>query len=288
MAEARVPLVPFLKVAARIPEFAWQPLAVIGARVAVWRQIKAVRQWSANVTVVTGRWPSKQTQRAAIRSWLRNTMGSIQLGRLSQADVLAKVVVDPVDLQRYQDSFAGPGAVLALPHMGDWDLAGAWSCAMGMPISSVAERLPDEEFNYFMGVRNGVGMTIYAHSDRTALSKLRSDLDNGRVVALLADRDMSRKGVPVDWTTATGSVPVTMPAGPAHLAVSTAARLIPTISTFEGNRMRLRFEAPIEPAEGPDAVAVMTQRLADVLSAHVRTKPIDWHVMQRFFDGVTA
>lgn len=215
-------------------------------------------------------------------------MGSIQLGRLSPEQVLEKVVVDEAGLARYRSAFSGPGAVLALPHMGDWDLAGAWSCALGMPISSVAERLPDAEFNYFMQVRNGVGMTIYPHSDRSAVNKLRSDLAAGRVVALLADRDLSRSGVPVEWTTATGQVPITMPAGPAHLALTTGARLIPTISTFEGPHLRLHFAEPIEPVEGPDAVAIMTQRLADVLSTHVLAKPEDWHLLQPFFAGVRA
>ncbi len=53
------------------------------------------------------------------------------------------------------------GAVLALSHSGNWDAAGAWVAAMGMPITTVAERLqPEELYERFLAFRQGLGMEI--------------------------------------------------------------------------------------------------------------------------------
>ena len=50
-------------------------------------------------------------------------------------------------------AYAGPGAVVALPHSGNWDLAGAWACLTGMPVTTVAEQLSEAEYAAFMAFR---------------------------------------------------------------------------------------------------------------------------------------
>jgi KDO2-lipid IV(A) lauroyltransferase len=211
------------------------------------------------------------------------------MAKYSPAENIRRVVVDDESLARYKAAFGTTGVLLALPHMGDWDLAGAWSCAIGVPISSVAERLPDEEFEYFMRLRSKVGMTIYSHKDPNAVEKLKEDLANHRVVALLADRDLSRHGVPVVWHTASGDRDVTMPPGPAVIAGATGVALMPAICTYERDlRMRVRFLEPIEVDTGEEGVQRTTQRLADVFCREVAAKVTDWHVLQRFFPGVVA
>lgn len=283
----RVSIVPMLKIAARIPGWAWRPLVRASSWVVVKQRRTAVRQWRLNVEVAIGRPPTDLETRQAIFSWYRNLAGSVQLSRLTRNQVLAQVLCEPDDLQRFRDAFNGPGAIVALPHMGDWDLAGAWAGALGMPVSSVAERLADEEFTYFMAVRSRVGMRIYAHNDPGSTRKLIDDLAERRVVALVADRDMSRNGIPVHWNTPSGPRDVTLSPGPAHMARSTGATLLGAVSTFEDNKMRLVFD-PIEVDRGEDGIRVTTQRLADYFSAAVQAKPTDWHLMQRFFPGVTA
>lgn len=284
----RLSVVPVLRLAAHLPNPVVRALGGLGAALAVAAQPRGVRQWSANFQVVVGRRPTRAEQRAAIRSWARNLFGSLRLGRYTRAEILDLVVTDAAARDRYLALVASGPVVLALPHTGDWDLAGAWSGAVGAPIASVAERLPPDQFEYFMRVRAGVGMVIHAHDDPQAVPKLRADLESGRVVALVADRDLSGTGVPVDWQTASGPRTVNLPAGPAHLARLAGATLLPVASVFEGDRMRLVFGEPIAPLPGAVGVVAMTQQLADFFAAQVAEHPIDWHVLQPFFPGVGA
>ena len=281
-------MVTVLKIAAVIPNWAWRPIIRFAGWLSVWRKYRAPRQWRLNAAVMMGRQPTDAETRAGMRSWFRNLAGSMRLGRLSKAQIMRQVRIDEASECLLRDSCAKTGAVVALPHMGDWDLSGAWACAIGIPVSAVAERLPDEEFEYFMKVRNRVGMTIYSHKDHDSVNKLAADLGKGHLVALVADRDLSRHSVPVTWQTPSGPKQVTMPPGPALLARKTGATLLVAQSLYRPGGTILRFLGPIEVDMGEDGVAVTTQRIADYFAKLVAEKPVDWHLMQRFFPDVTA
>lgn len=181
----------------------------------------------------------------------------------------------------------GRGAIAALPHMGNWDHAGAWACLEISPLATVAERLePEELFEKFVAFRESLGMTVLplTGGDVNVTGALTEHLKGGGLVCLPADRDLSGKGVPVKLL----GEQTRMPAGPAMLAVRTGAALIPTTMWYEGNephhRMALHFDEPITPpAAGNGRIAAMTQQLADVFSARITEHPADWHVLQRQF-----
>lgn len=277
-----------MRIAAVIPDWAWRPIIRFAGWLSVKRDYRATRQWRLNAAVMMGREPTDEEARAGMRSWLRNLAGSVRLGRYSKAKILRQVQIDPASEKLMRDAWSTTGAVIALPHMGDWDLSGAWACAKGVPVSSVAERLPDVEFAYFMEIRRRVGMTIYSHKDIRALEKLADDIKNGHLVALVADRDLSRRSIPVVWQTPSGPMNVTMPPGPALLARKTGAQLLVAHSIYRPGGIKLTFGGPIEVDMGEDGVAVTTQRIADAFVGLVTQAPVDWHVMQGFFPGVTA
>jgi len=276
------------RIAAIIPDWAWRPIVRYGGWLSVRRHYRAERQWRLNASIMMGRPVTDAETRAGVRSWLRNLAGSVRLGRYSKKQIMRLVQVDDESRRVLHDAWSTTGAIIALPHMGDWDLSGAWACAMGMPVSAVAERLPDQEFEYFMKVRRRVGMTIYSHKEPDTLGKLAEDLKKGHLVALVADRDLSRHSVPVVWQTKSGPQAVTMPPGPAVLARKTGAQLLIAYSTYRPRGITLHFLGPIEVDMGEDGVAVTSQRLADMFASLVASNPIDWHVMQRFFPGATA
>ena len=283
-----LPMVRVLTIASHIPKWGWGPLSVIASRFAAWKNYKAVRQWQLNAGVILGRPPTHDETVAAMKSWFRNLAGSVMLGRYSPQQNFRRVVIDDADMQRLATAWRTTGAVVALPHMGDWDLAGAFMCAKGMPVASVAERLPDQEFAYFMAIRSRVGMTIYSHKDGHSLHKLEDDIRAHKVVALLADRDLSRHGVPVVWQTRSGPQHVSMPPGPVLIAQQTGAALLAATCTYEGRRMRIRFFGPIPVEPGEDGLVATSQRLADVFCERVSHTVTDWHLLQRFFPGVVA
>jgi lauroyl/myristoyl acyltransferase len=194
--------------------------------------------------------------------------------RLVNAQVLADAVAD------------GKGVVVALPHAGNWDAAGAWVAAQGWGISTVAQRLrPESLFERFVAFRESLGMEILPLSggDRPVLDVLAERLGQGWVVPLLADRDLSARGVDVTFFGGRAR----MPAGPALLALRTGAPLYTVDMWFTAEIPCARLRAVELPGadSGPlDArVRVVTQRVADALSAGIAEHPQDWHMLQKIW-----
>jgi KDO2-lipid IV(A) lauroyltransferase len=175
--------------------------------------------------------------------------------------------------------------VIALPHAGNWDAAGAWVAANGWKMITVAERLrPESMYERFLAFRRGLGMEIIPLSggDRPVLDVLADKLREGYVVPLLADRDLSARGVEVGFFGGR----TRMPPGPALLALRTGAPLYTASMWFEPDAACGRLEGPIE-VPGADGgpldrrVREVTQRIADNLAAGIARNPRDWHMLQR-------
>ncbi|MEU3453605.1 phosphatidylinositol mannoside acyltransferase [Micromonospora sp. NPDC006766] len=224
--------------------------------------------------------------RAGLRSYARYWMEAFRLPSRSRREILAGFRLDGAELLA-ADVASGRGAVVALPHAGNWDAAGAWVAATGWPITTVAERLkPEGVYERFLAFRQGLGMEILpTHGgERPAFDVLVDRLRAGAVVPLLADRDLSARGVEVDFFGGR----TRMPAGPALLAIRTGAPLYVTTMWYEPDIPRGALAGPLElpdPDSGPlDArVRVLTQRIADGLAAGIARHPEDWHMLQRMW-----
>ncbi|MEU8312392.1 MULTISPECIES: phosphatidylinositol mannoside acyltransferase [unclassified Micromonospora] len=233
--------------------------------------------------------------REGLRSYARYWMEAFRLPGLSRADILAGFRLDGQELLA-ADVAAGRGAVVALPHAGNWDAAGAWVAATGWPMTTVAERLPDGVYERFVGFREGLGMEILPNQGgpRPAFDVLVDRLRAGYVVPLLADRDLSARGVEVDFFGGR----TRMPAGPALLAIRTGAPLYVASMWYEPDTACASLEGPL-PLPDPDSapldarVRAVTQRIADGLAAGIARHPQDWHMLQRMWldqgrDGTPA
>lgn len=223
--------------------------------------------------------------RAGLRSYARYWLEAFRLPSLSRPEILAGFRLDGAE-KLAADVAAGRGAVVALPHAGNWDAAGAWVAATGWPITTVAERLPDGVYERFLTFREGLGMEILPNQGgpRPAFDVLVDRLRAGSVVPLLADRDLSARGVEVDFFGGR----TRMPAGPALLALRTGAPLYVASMWYEPDAARASIDGPLAlPAEDSapmDArVRVVTQRIADGLAAGIARHPEDWHMLQRMW-----
>ncbi|MFD4206593.1 phosphatidylinositol mannoside acyltransferase [Micromonospora tulbaghiae] len=223
--------------------------------------------------------------RAGLRSYARYWMEAFRLPGLSRTEILAGFRLDGQELLA-ADVAAGRGAVVALPHAGNWDAAGAWVAATGWPMTTVAERLPDGVYERFVGFREGLGMEILPNTGgpRPAFDVLVDRLRAGHVVPLLADRDLSARGVEVDFFGGR----TRMPAGPALLAIRTGAPLYVASMWYEPDAACASLEGPL-PLPDPDSapldarVRAVTQRTADGLAAGITRHPQDWHMLQRMW-----
>lgn len=276
------------RLAAYVPATVWRTAAGPVSAWLVRHQPKAVRQWQLNFAVVKGRQPSAAETRAAMASWFTNTVISLGLHRWSAKQVEQQTRIDASDLELLHELHAGQGLILALPHMGSWDLAGTWGSHNGLPVVSVAENLPAGQFEYFAAMRERLGYRVLRQYEPDIVNKLADAVRDGEVIALVADRDYSRKGVPVQWTTADSTVAMTLPAGPGLVAQRTGAALVPVALHFDGPVMQIELGPVIQPQPGPDGLAQMLQTQADFFSTAICEHVIDWHMLQRFFPGVEA
>ena len=179
---------------------------------------------------------------------------------------------------------AKTGVIVALPHAGNWDHAGAYFCAKGVPLVTVAERLkPEKLFLKFLSYRESMGMEVLPLDGRV-LDTLADRLRDGALVALVADRDLSRSGIEVDFFGA----PARMPAGPALLAIRTQAPLITAFVSYTDVGVHIDFKSVMLPSSGSERE--MVQEIVQMTAVHfedgISQQPQDWHMLQRIWtDG---
>ena len=179
---------------------------------------------------------------------------------------------------------AKTGVIVSLPHAGNWDHAGAYFCAKGIPLVTVAERLkPEKLFLKFLEYRQNMGMEVLPLDGRV-LATLAQRLRQGALVALVADRDLSRTGINVDFF----GGPSRMPAGPALLALKTNAPLITAFVSYTETGIHIDFKFIVLPSAGSEAekVAEIVQMTAKHFEEGISEHPEDWHMLQRIWtDG---
>jgi phosphatidylinositol dimannoside acyltransferase len=255
---------------------------------AVWlRRGKGVQRLEANLRRVLGPGVAERELRRVthlgVRSYLRYWCEVFQLPRMSVSALTART--HTIDEWRAREAVAGArGTILVLPHMGNWDTAGAWLAATGVPFTTVAERLePVSLFERFVAFRESLGMEVIplTGGDRPPFAVLADRLRAGGTLCLLGDRDLTSTGVEVDFFGA----PARMPAGPAALAHDTGAALIPTTLSFWDDRdWRVRFHPEIPRVDTGDRagdIRTMTQAVADTFADGIGEHPQDWHMLQR-------
>ena len=216
----------------------------------------------------------------AVRSYLRYWCESFRLPAWPIEDVVRRTRT--VDDHHLRDAMAaGRGAVVALPHLANWDWAGAWACAEISPLCTVAERLrPERLYDEFVAYRRTLGMEILPLTGGdAALPKLEEWVRGGGLVCLLADRDLSRTSVEVQLC----GHAARMPRGPAVLARRTGAPLVPATLHYVGDEMIIHFHPPVTHTHGDEGIVAMMQGVADAFTAGISEHPQDWHMMQRVF-----
>jgi phosphatidylinositol dimannoside acyltransferase len=275
--------------ACRVPE-SWARQAFQLAGDIAWRrQGRGVQRLEANLRRVIGPQASgkelRALSRAGMRSYARYWLEVFRLPVISQQRILAGMVSGGTEQTAFAQLAEGRGVVFALPHMGNWEVAGAWIIARGAgKFTTVAERLkPESVYLRFLAFRESLGFEVLPASGGNArFGVLAQRLRAGGMVCLPADRDVTGSGIEVDFF----GEKARMMGGAAALAVQTGAALLPAVLWFEdrGWGVHIYPEIPV-PAEGSrrEKVAVMTQQVARIFEAGIAAHPEDWHMLQRVF-----
>lgn len=219
----------------------------------------------------------------AMRSNLRYWVDTFRFPDWSSNRILQTVSVTNENL--LMDAIAArTGVIVSLPHAGNWDHAGAYFCAKGVHLVTVAERLkPEKLFQKFLDFRQAMGMEVLPLDGRV-LATLAQRLRGGDLVALVADRDLSRSGIDVDFF----GGPTRMPAGPAILAIKTGAPLITAFVSYTQEGIHIEFKSVAIPDLGSDdqKIKEIVQMTAKHFEAGIANNPQDWHMLQRIWiDG---
>lgn len=220
----------------------------------------------------------RRAARGAFVAYARYWIESLRLPAVEAAAVDATFSIE--GRQHLDDAQAtGRGAVLALPHVGGWEVGGRWLAGQGYPVSVVAETLePPEMFEWFVRLRNGFGMNVIPLGTGAGTAVLRA-LRANHLVCLLCDRDIVGGGVEVDLF----GERTTLPAGPVVLAMRANTVVLPTAVYFDGPRHRAVVRPPLaipRSAGGRRDAVEATQNLAHALEALIRRAPEQWHLFQ--------
>lgn len=275
--------------------FAWRLIGVLPERMAYKlanlisdqiyrRQGRGVKRLRSNYQKVMPELSEvelKKLTKAGMRSYLRYWFDTFRLNKWSKARVIETTFVvrenllrDPIESKR--------GCIIALPHSGNWDHAAAYFCSTGIPVTAVVEKLkPEAIFNKFLAYRQSIGIEAISHKEKT-IPILVDRLKAGKLVALVADRDMSRNGIEVNFFGHTAK----MPAGPAILALKTGSPLITAYIRYLDTGIEITFDETIKPPicdSEADSIKSITQSMADNFAKRIKASPVDWHMLQRIW-----
>jgi phosphatidylinositol dimannoside acyltransferase len=273
----------------RVPESWARGAFRFGADIAWRRQGDRVQVLEGNLRRVIGPRSSgaelRALSRAGMRSYARYWLELFRLPAMPAERILSGMHQSGHVEQALEMAARGRGVVFALPHMGNYDHAGAWLVARGAgSFTTVAERVqPDSLYDRFVAFRESLGMEVLpASGGNSRFGTLAQRLRAGKIVCLPADRDVTGGGIEVDFF----GEKARMMGGSAALAVQTGAALFPAVMWFEGDGWGRHVDAEIPvPAEGDrkHKTAAMTQQLAYAFEAAIRQHPQDWHMLQRVF-----
>ena len=134
----------------------------------------------------------------------------------------------------------------------------------------MAERLkPESLYDRFIEFRESLGFEVLplTGGERPPAEVLAERLRSNQFVCLMADRDLTRSGVPVEFF----GEPTRMPAGPAKLAIETGAPLHPAHVYYDGQDCVVQIDDAIDTGSGD--VRVIIQALADRFAVNIAAHP---------------
>jgi len=181
--------------------------------------------------------------RRAFANYGRMLADFLLIGSLTPEEVRAMITItgrDHVDAALAR----GRGAILALPHMGSWDMAGSMAGIWGYRVAAVAETFPGSLNDAVVETRSLHGLEVIPLK-RTAVRTINSVLDENGMVALLCDLPHG-PGVDVRFVGRRAVVP----SGPAAIACRRGTPILPIYCRrSESGGYHLHVDPPIEPPD---------------------------------------
>lgn len=276
-----------------LPEVISSKFFDLGARVAWLQHGTGVKQLELNLSRVTGQDPAstaiRNLSKKAMRSYMRYYCETFLLPRWSDKEVVSRVRAN--NIEPLLAALKTGGLILTLPHSGNWDHAGAWAAKTFGSLCTVAERLrPEGVFQKFLKMRLAHGLTLMPLTGAGGTYEyLKDNLQNGKVIALLGDRDVAGNGMTNEFF----GVRTTLPIGAAVLAIDTGRPLFTCSTWYDGKALVIDFDEEVKfernVVTGRDRLkkaqevsAIVAKRFEQHISKH----PENWHQLQPIWNDL--
>ena len=257
------------EIGAKIGALGYKPLGI--RRAVVERQVRAAFPGLAEPEVL-------RIARASYAHLGRTTIETALLPTFDRAHVLELFENvegwDVVDRAMAQ----GRGVMFVSGHLGNWELAGSYIAARGVPLEAVARRMENPLFDeYITETRRSIGMTVIHDAD--AVRRVPRAMREGHAVAFLVDQ--GAVGLASTWVPFFGRYAKT-PRGPAVFALRLKTPLVFATALRQPNgRYTMYFEeVPVTPTGTLDAdVDAIVASYTSTLERWVRRAPEQyfWH-----------
>jgi KDO2-lipid IV(A) lauroyltransferase len=244
--------------------------------------VQQLRRNLARVVPGAGEQELDELVQQSMRSYARYWKETFRLPNVSAKTIAARVDEHASGRENIDEALErGKGVVIALPHTGNFDASGIWVVQTYGRFTTVAERLkPESLYERFLAYRQSLGFEVLPLTGggtspyRVMVERLKS---NG-IICLVADRDLTKMGIPVTFF----GEETRMPVGPARLAASTGATLLVVDNLFVDDGWGVRFHSP-QLVESRADVPAATQALADSYAKDISQHPADWHMLQKLW-----
>jgi KDO2-lipid IV(A) lauroyltransferase len=255
----------------RLGSLGYRPLGI--RKRVVERQIAAAFPDLRRVAVTRlARESYRHLGRTFIETALLNSLGK---------DGLQKLVETVEGWEEIEEVMAkGKGAVLVTGHIGNWELAGAYVAARGVPLDAIVRGMANPLFDaYLNNTREAIGMTIVHDSE--AVRRTPRSLRAGRAVAFVADQGVM--GLASTFVPFFGR-PAKTPRGAAVFALRFNVPVVFVVALRQPNgRYRIvveRIEAPQTGDRDRDVDAIVA-RFTQHLEKWVRAVPAQYFWQHR-------
>jgi KDO2-lipid IV(A) lauroyltransferase len=206
--------------------------------------------------------------RACYRHFGREITAIARIGRHGGESLLSRFPSGDEAVVLHREATGGGGAIIVTGHIGNWEAAGAYLAAAGLPMAAVVKRQRNPAFNdRMLETRRRSGVEpIYMQDARTRIPEA---LREGKTVALVADQDAGERGVFAPFL---GREASTF-RGPARLALSQDVPLFFGAAVRLGADYGWVLETIEKPPPGEGAELEYTRRWVARLEVLVRRHP---------------
>jgi len=172
------------------------------------------------------------------------------------------------------------GVICLSAHLGNWELGAAALAQRGYPFNVVALWQPDPKLNeLYQSYRTnrGIRPIAFGRAARECIAALR----RGEIVAVLGDRDYTGGRHTVEFF----GRPARLPDGPAKLALTTGAPILPVfLVRTPGDTFTYVLGEPIWADKQRDTVDDVVRHMAEALEKIIRAHSEQWYLFHDLWD----